>query len=492
MAFGDMEVGLRHGLAVRLPWEQTMQADRYANQLKNQNKLLAEQKSKLFADDFKYNNAMNSHDNPLVKEFAMKKLQETGAFLRDNPDWETNPVKRAQYNTMIHDLKDNPDLNRGLLSDANFKNWQDYMKNPKNADIVNDPEFQKINQHWDNYTRYGNQFGEEAARTKGKQAFMFIPPDEMQDYTEYLRKIAGDTEFDSANTRQNGYQIVNKQSVSDVSRAKAASMAMSGPMAKWIKKDYEKKGGDEKFGNIQNFVRQNMDPFFKGDKYDYNMVPDSILRASASAKTAPTNWWADDTKRAFEASRQGGFIPVTIARGGAEEMLMDRNGNYNLSGGQIINPKTGNFIPVNDLTTKYATSSGARMAFKSDPSAPGGGRYMISTRVKLPTAIAEKMLPTYIDAPSWFGLGLSSTEIVSQGNDMFAITRDDAGKETIEFEVWKPIDNSTQAAGVYNFGLGGSKEKTTSETAQYRIGVDPDTGKKWYMDESGNAVKPVE
>ena len=73
-----MEFGERRGLAVNLPSRQNQLLQQES--LKRQAKLAAEQKAKMFADDFDYTNAMNSHDNPLVKDFAMKKLMEFGGI----------------------------------------------------------------------------------------------------------------------------------------------------------------------------------------------------------------------------------------------------------------------------------------------------------------------------------------------------------------------------------------------------------------------------
>lgn len=174
-----MEFGERRGLAVVLPSQQNQMFQ--MESLKRQAKLAAEQKAKMFADDFDYTNAMNSHDNPLVKQFAMNKLMETGAFLRENPDWETDPFKRAKYKSLIHELKDNPDLNRGMLSDANYAAWQKWSLDPKNTSLVNSPWFKEKSNEWQNYLKFGNQKGEKAALEEGKKAFMFHAPEALVD-----------------------------------------------------------------------------------------------------------------------------------------------------------------------------------------------------------------------------------------------------------------------------------------------------------------------
>ena len=485
------EFGTRLGLAARLP-DQTQEIH-YQAQLQRQAKMAAEQKAKMFAGDFEYNNAMNGHDNPLVKNFATGKLMEIGNYLRSNPGWETNPMQRAKYNQLIHELKDNPDLNRGMLSDANFSAWQKYQSDPKNSEIVNDPEFQTINQQWENYLKFGNQHGEEAARTVGKRSFMFVPPEEMQDYSSYLRGIAGDTEFDGHEKRYNGGQIINKQLVTDVSRDKAVQLALSGPMAKWIRKDYEKRGGDEKYGSIDKFVRTIMDPFFKGDSYHYDMVPEWMARPSNPSDSQPVDWWAQDASRAFENHREGVTTPVTASRAGAEELLRDKRGYYNLSGGEIYNPNTGAKISVKGLVTKNATSSGAQIKYvagtKDSPP-----KYLISTTVRMPLSQANAMFDNYIDIADyqpWNSPSVYSKYKSKDPNkkDMFTITKDDDGNTMVEFDVWKGFENVGSTAAAYNYGNGGTKEKTVSNPAQYKVAQDTRTGEKWVIDNNGNKIE---
>src|SRR5690348_6531585 len=133
-----MEYGTLQGLAYRLNENNLLEQDRYANELQRRGRIAAEAKSKALADDWAFNNAMNPHDNPLVKEFAKNQVLKVGQYLSQNPDWEINPAKRVVYNTMIRELRDNPDLNRGLLSDGAYKEWQkDLAEKSKNPDLFN-------------------------------------------------------------------------------------------------------------------------------------------------------------------------------------------------------------------------------------------------------------------------------------------------------------------------------------------------------------------
>ena len=168
----NLEWGLRKGLSVVLPdeSENMWKAAAYKSAMKDK----AEAKAKMFADDFSYTNAINSFDNPKIKEFARNQIMKVGQFINNNPGWETNPLLRGQYQTMIHELKDNPDLMRGLTSDAAYKRWQEDMASNKEG--LDPEDFNETSDQWQNYLQYGNQMGKEAAEKFGKQEFKYVAP----------------------------------------------------------------------------------------------------------------------------------------------------------------------------------------------------------------------------------------------------------------------------------------------------------------------------
>lgn len=181
-----MEFGMRLGLAQSMQYDKRINDLRYQDQMKQQATIKAEAKAKMFADDFDYNNAMNEHDNPLVKEFAKAKIKQIGNFVNSNPDWETNVEKRAMYKQLVRELKDNKDLNRGIQSDENYAQYQkDLAEKSKNPDLYDKEAYDNILLEWRNYEKYGNQHGEEAAAKFGKKAFIYEQP---QDWTDLDKK----------------------------------------------------------------------------------------------------------------------------------------------------------------------------------------------------------------------------------------------------------------------------------------------------------------
>lgn len=220
-----LEFGVRRGLAVRADWNQEIADQRYAYMLKKQAENEAEAKAKMFADDMQFQNAVNSHDNPIIKDFAKNKIYEIGKFIRNNPDWQKDVTKRQQYNLMIRELKDNPELIRGMQSDKSKAEWDQWRV--KNPEIANSPEGAALNQQWDNYLKHGNQFGEEVAKTKGKMPFTFTPP-EVFDDEKYLSEIYSklQTQERRLTSKEYGSSVGLGATVADVGMDRARQTAM--------------------------------------------------------------------------------------------------------------------------------------------------------------------------------------------------------------------------------------------------------------------------
>lgn len=211
-----LEFGIREGLAQDLGFNNAVNDLRYNEQMKKQANQLAEQQAKLFADDFQYNNALNQFDNPRVKQLAQLQIKKIGRFVNENPDWRTNIEKRAMYSSMIHDLKDNPELNRGLMVDQSKKElYKDMAEKIKNPAVYNSKGFELEKQRLANYEKYGNPDGEEAAKKEGIKPYVYQAPRDFVDLTEAGLK-AGNAfnDFDAKPLKGGGlgaYQEVPKE-----------------------------------------------------------------------------------------------------------------------------------------------------------------------------------------------------------------------------------------------------------------------------------------
>ncbi len=185
-----MEFGLLNGLSQRIPYDDQIKDLRYQEQLDKQSNIAAANKAKMFADDFQYNNAMNSFDNPRVKQFSQFQIKKIGKFVNENPDWETNMEKRAQYSTMLRELKDNPELNRGLMSDEGKKAYlKDLFEKSKNPETFNKEGYDDVAKQWNNYQKYGHQLGKEYADKEGLKEFTYQQPNDKIDYVKRGQQI---------------------------------------------------------------------------------------------------------------------------------------------------------------------------------------------------------------------------------------------------------------------------------------------------------------
>lgn len=166
------EFGTPLGLSV------DFQADKRVNdlytqqQMKQQALARVEAKAKMFAGDLDYNNAMNAWDNAVVKKYVRNKIPEIGKWTRENPDFLYNIEKRTLYNNMIHDLKDNPDLNRGLRVDAAKKSMESWLQGKDSEGMRDLPETKQRVQELKNYLTTGSADGVEG----NQKEFTFIPP----------------------------------------------------------------------------------------------------------------------------------------------------------------------------------------------------------------------------------------------------------------------------------------------------------------------------
>lgn len=187
------EFGTNIGLAQDFQYDQRINDLRYQEEAMRRAEAMGAAKSKLFADDLEFQTAANSFDNPIIKNKAKETISKIGAFVRENPDWETNVNKRSQLNLLKRELKDNPDLIRGVASDNAYKQYladlQEVAKNPNQHDTE---AYDSIANQWNNYVRFGNQNGEEAAKTEGAKSFIYQKPKDWIDVNKAFADVGND------------------------------------------------------------------------------------------------------------------------------------------------------------------------------------------------------------------------------------------------------------------------------------------------------------
>jgi hypothetical protein len=200
-----LDYGTLSGLAVVNDVDSRINDVRHHDIVMQQQKQLSEAKSKLFADSLDYQNAQNEFDNTRVKQFAKQKIYEIGQYVRENSDWKYNPDKLVVLNQMRRELKDNPDLLRGVASDTAFKQLNaDLAEVAKNPSQHNQKAYNDLLAQKNNYLKYGNQFGLEAAEKEGLRPFVYQKPSEFIDLSKTGQELGNKFQDIKVETLKNG------------------------------------------------------------------------------------------------------------------------------------------------------------------------------------------------------------------------------------------------------------------------------------------------
>ena len=185
-----IQAGLARGLAQDLQYDQRIQDLRYQKQEMDRAQALNAAKVKMFVDDTDYMNAVNSFDNPRIKQYSEQVIKDLGKYINENPDYMYDSQKMMEVKRMKRQLKDNPYLHQGIASDDAIKKYNaDLSEVAKNPERHSKGAYEKIAQQLDNYTKFGNQDGEDAARALGTKAFTYTKPRDFRDLNEDFASI---------------------------------------------------------------------------------------------------------------------------------------------------------------------------------------------------------------------------------------------------------------------------------------------------------------
>jgi len=187
------DYGLAAGLAVRTgagqAAENRINDFKYAEDLRKQNEAMAMAKAKIFSEDLEFQNGSNPYDAAVIQEENKKLTQDLGRFTRENPDWETNNTKSAQLKLLKQSMKSTPAVLRSIAyKDSIAKlnaDLSEVAKDPKKYDLE---AYDNINKQVENYHKYGNQYGEEAAKTQGARPFVYQRPQDLINVPDTLLK----------------------------------------------------------------------------------------------------------------------------------------------------------------------------------------------------------------------------------------------------------------------------------------------------------------
>lgn len=455
-----MEFGLANGLAARVPYGDMINDLRYNEQAKERAKENQANRAKLFADDVRYNNAMNSFDHQQVTNYVQPKIAELGKWQRDNPNWRFDPMKMAEYQNKLIDMKDNEHLQRGMRVDNHIKKYQDWLSDPKNADVKDLPEAQQYKQHLANYLTTGSIDGNGANR----QEFRFEAPFEGTDTTPVWMNYA-------KNVRQNGVDIKyladgaasHHQYVTDADKLLAAQAPLNdakfGRIARKEYNDYVAKLPDgSKKPTLEQYAISKMNPYFDTDKYQNFSYKTGEGGRGGKGKGEARDPYAELYRRA--ASKP--TMEVQVAPSGMKEAILGKNISLNTNG-SFIRTSKGNLIPFagGNIPDDNISTSNSRMVYNPNQGAFG------SYSIQMPLSQLEQSLggANIFDTPTfgtgWLGNG---TAVRDKYQDYgIQLVKDKDGNDYAQVDLWRPMEgtnSNTHAA--YNHGLGGKAEDFTS------------------------------
>lgn len=425
------EYGLASGLAADAHFGDRINQLRYHEEMSQRAQQMAEAKTKLLADSLDFQNASNSHDAPIIKEFSKNQIAKIGQYVRDNPDYTTNVNKMAQLNLLKRELKDNPELTRGMASDAAHKFYladlQEVAKDPNQHDTE---AYNNVQNQWNNYLKFGNQDGEEAFKTQGKKSFLYTKPKDFVDINKNWENIG--SKFKDVITQpikggRNAYEeVARPESLNAVAQQEYLQN----------KRQYDvlaRKQGIEPLEYIKTGINSNIAK--KKDFGDYGLSDALLLQAYKHRQDGlDRNVGPDAYQDAFVNAKEGVVSPEILEQ---TYSTKPRNIIYNNKGESQID-NTGNRI--------FYTGVHKWMERKDNQGRPVRQK-VVETYTYLSKDDAEKK-GIYDGGTFGFGKGISpewnkQAEVVNVDNN---------GKpqEVVKVKSLMPVELNSQYAGAFN------------------------------------------
>lgn len=355
-----MEIGLATGLAQSMGFDQQIQDMRYRQEMMKRQQDMNAAKAKMFSDSLEFQNASNSFDAPKVRDMNAKIVQEIGDYVQSNPDWETNVQKMSYVKLLKNKLKDNPEVLRAVHSDNNYKellkDLQEVAKNPNQHD---QDAYNSYLSKWDNYLKFGNQDGEQAALAEGAKPFTYVKPKDFIDMPATLVKLGNEfKDYDIVPTKFGGYYTKPKEEQLNAMAdnfikqnerqvlVTAKQMGLQTPeQVKKMVKDQIAAGIQKQFkmGDPAEYARLGM------ERKRLDLEYQKLKGSTASGGTPVWKYFTSDKNPYGRISDKvisevyGNTLPVKVH--GSDGKTIDLTGYKFNSTGEYINEKGATFLP---------------------------------------------------------------------------------------------------------------------------------------------------
>lgn len=203
-----LDFGLSSGLAYKHNFQQDIANEQNLQQLDRQARIDAENKAKLFADEFKFGEATTDYNKQKLKEYSESVIKDIGKFINDNPDYRTNPMKYAQYRQKTQSLLNND----WTKNDMNFQGMQkEYAKHlAQHPEDVDRPEIIRMADQIKNYKATGDIYGKQGENNQ----FEFSPPKPYVDLNSEAQKdMNGFASFEYRKARPDESSLLGNDAV---------------------------------------------------------------------------------------------------------------------------------------------------------------------------------------------------------------------------------------------------------------------------------------
>lgn len=351
------DYGLAKGLAYRYDSHDDLEEQRFHALRMATIKGQKDAETKQLAQDLKFPTAVNKWDSQQIanwsKDFVTNGI---GGFLRENPDYATDPVKSAQLQHLKDLLHNNPLVAKASRNDyARAKHLEWKSKTPNAANF---PEDAMLDQQWQNYERTGSIDG----NPENKIDFTFVDPDKLFDTDAHLTKLAQDLTLDNIHQDDLGQLIrITRKPSEKTLQGSAAALLSNNEVGQQYMKDWYRLPEEKKafYKTPQNFVARRFEDKARIDveHRDNNAYLDAIKRSgSGKEKAAGEDPYSDAVLSKFsgivnsmklEPDHRGNIIPVFHNASGNQFQVP-----ADIADAIVLN-EHGQFIPGND--TKLIT-----------------------------------------------------------------------------------------------------------------------------------------
>lgn len=344
-----MEYGLARGLSQSLQYDQRLADERFYNQQLERAKAQNVAKLQAFEDDLNYMNAANSYDRNLIDSEAKKTIGEIVDVVKNNPNWETDPYARRIINEKKRYLKSNEHVIRGMASDNAYKSYIEDMKNvAKNPNMYDTEAYQNIQNQWNNYLKYGNQEGPEAADKFGAQPFLYNKPEDFVNINEEGLSIGNKVKARKyKDLGRGGYQ-----ELVDDNALNAAAMDLLNRRGRQIQVTLNTTDKNKQLEYAKELIKQGIDLKMKMPEYSPNHALEvekwKAKRADALSKGQTIDPYNFDIKSS-KASKLSPDALTEMLGMAPEAKIYNKDGSFvKTSEGRKFIP-TGNFQQANTV-----------------------------------------------------------------------------------------------------------------------------------------------